>query len=358
MPISKLAKFFAKRPDLYNQTREKYSQVAPYLMISAEPPIFYLLTSTEEGYETMFSSFRVVFEYLQDRSAYFLYGWWCDMEDSQKAYERASIEKYHISKYPRHKFVHLCNTQKQEEIFQTNGLTAIFCNHNSLVDEHIFKPLNYSPKAFKAVYDARFSEFKRHYLAQKVDSIAFIYYNHHLTRDLVHHERVKSLFPDAHFFNEDSSGSYKLLTPIQVNQCFDICKVGLCLSSTEGAMYASIQYLLSGLPVVSTKSKGGRDVFFDEEYALIVDDHPDAVKEGVEEMISRNISADTIRSKVLEKVKHHRLNLINLVQSIYDQEGINRDFSDEWGKIFFHKLHSFQKPEWAIDQLKILKQET
>ncbi|MHC5832700.1 MAG: glycosyltransferase, partial [Nostoc sp.] len=91
-----------------------------------------------------------------------------------------------------------------------------------------------------------------------------------------------------------------------------------------------MQYLLSGLPIVSTKSKGGRDVFFDEEYTLIVKDDPDAVKEGVNELIRRNISADTIRYKALEKIREHRLSLTSVIQSIYEQEGIKRNFSVEW----------------------------
>ena len=34
-------------------------------------------------------------------------------------------------------------------------------------------------------------------------------------------------------------------------------------------MLASIEYLLAGLPVVSTPSLGGRDHYFDDEYCLI-----------------------------------------------------------------------------------------
>ena len=36
-------------------------------------------------------------------------------------------------------------------------------------------------------------------------------------------------------------------------------RVGLCLSAREGAMFASMEYLLSGLPIVTTPSMGGRD---------------------------------------------------------------------------------------------------
>jgi glycosyltransferase involved in cell wall biosynthesis len=115
-------------------------------------------------------------------------------------------------------------------------------------------------------------------------------------------------------------------------------KVGLCLSADEGAMYASAEYLLCGLPVVSTRSIGGRDTFFDDEYVKIVDDTPEAVSEGVREMICRNINPYYIREKTIEKMKSHRGAFIAMIQAIYDKEGVKRHFSEEWSKIFVNKL--------------------
>ena len=63
-------------------------------------------------------------------------------------------------------------------------------------------------------------------------------------------------------------------------------RVGLCLSEEEGAMFASIEYLLCGLPVVSTPNMGGRDFFFDEKFSQTVDPSEEAVRVGVEKMIS------------------------------------------------------------------------
>ena len=352
MEISTLAKFFAKRPDLYNQHREKYSQLAPYSLLSTNPPIFFIRNDLHE--RLIFSSLEIVFEYLKDNTAYFLCNWLWNMEEPEQAYEQKEIEKHHIRKYPHHKFIYLCNTEGQRINFKNEGLNAIFFSNNALIDTKIFEPLGAIYKQFDAVYDAKFSSFKRHYLAREIDSLAFVYY-YDPVNDQDCFEEIKCLFPHAHFFNAELSTSYRLLTPSEVNQCLNACKVGLCLSSVEGAMYASIQYLLSGLPVVSTRSKGGRDVFFDEEYALIVEDHPDAVKEGVEEMIRRNISPNAIRSKVLEKVKDHRINLINTIQGIYNQEGVDRDFCVEWNQVYFHKLFRLQKPEWAIQQLELGK---
>ena len=64
-------------------------------------------------------------------------------------------------------------------------------------------------------------------------------------------------------------------------------QVGLCLSKSEGAMFASIEYLLCGLPIVSTKSVGGRDIFFTDENCIIADLH-----------------SGLIRGKIAESVQH------------------------------------------------------
>ncbi|WP_041225862.1 glycosyltransferase [Crinalium epipsammum] len=40
----------------------------------------------------------------------------------------------------------------------------------------------------------------------------------------------------------------------------------------------------------------------------------------------RNISPETIRFKVIEKIQEHRLTLIKLIQSIYDQEELTKIF--------------------------------
>uniref|UniRef100_B8HPX5 Glycosyl transferase family 1 domain-containing protein n=1 Tax=Cyanothece sp. (strain PCC 7425 / ATCC 29141) TaxID=395961 RepID=B8HPX5_CYAP4 len=353
MALFKLASLYAKHPYLYKKHIQKYSQAKTmYYLISTDPPIFYVPVSPIGwGLATL----ELVFNYLQDQIAYFILGWWWNIEDTNEVEKIVSLETHHTSQYPKHNLIYLCNTVQQQEIFQKHNLNAVFCNHNCLVDERVFQPTKDSFRIYDAVYDAILASYKRHYLAQKINSIAFIYYEN--SNVISCFKEVKSLFPYAHYFNETlGENGYTQLTPEKVNQCLNDCRVGLCLSSIEGAMYASIQYLLSGLPVVSTKSKGGRDVFFDPEYALIVDDDPDAVKEGVDAMIRRNLSADSIRSKVLVKVQEHRQVLIRLIQSIYDRENVNRDFSIEWEQIFTNKLFRLQSPTVAIEQLESAKQ--
>jgi glycosyltransferase involved in cell wall biosynthesis len=95
-------------------------------------------------------------------------------------------------------------------------------------------------------------------------------------------------------------------------------------------MAALVEYLLCGLPVVSTASVGGRDVFFDDEYVKIVEDTPDAVRAGVAEIIRRRVSPELIRARTLERMQAHRERFVKLVQGMYDAEKNGRRFEAEW----------------------------
>jgi glycosyltransferase involved in cell wall biosynthesis len=312
--------------------------VANYSLLSTDPLIFYA-PGFIDPYKL--TSFDILCNFLRENTVYLLCGWRWDAESPSDIETIKEIELQHYQKYPQHKVIHLCNTSGQADLFKESGLRVIFSNQNALADEKIFKPDSDLKKKFDAVYDATPSPYKRHYLASGLDSIALIYYP--LSEELhpnVHAdvEKFKRDFAHAHFFNTLPTGEYRPLKAREVSQCLNACRVGLCLSAIEGAMFASIQYLLCGLPVVSTKSKGGRDVFFDDEYVLIVDDHPDAVREGVKELIQRDISAGLIRSKTLEKIKPHRKEFIGSVQEIYRDEGVDRNFEEEWDSIFYHRL--------------------
>ena len=80
-----------------------------------------------------------------------------------------------------------------------------------------------------------------------------------------------------------------------MNRVYNQAAVGLCLSAVEGAMYSSMEYLMAGLPIVSTPSLGGRDVYFDPDYCLIVEPEPAAIRRAVERLRDRAIPREEIR---------------------------------------------------------------
>lgn len=321
--------------------------VALYSVISAKPPIFYV-PRWANSFDEFQSSYRLFFDYLKDVKSYFLCAWWSIIDTTESV---CAIKKHELRLkrlYPNLTFVHLCNTTRQSEVFLENHLDAIFCNHNCFVDENIYNPLPSAEKKFDAVYDARLIPLKRHYLAAQISKLALIYYVVPSEDDFAYIEEVKQQFAGAHFFNHDDSGNYHSLSAVEVNEAINACRTGLCLSEKESAMYASIQYLLAGLPVVTTPSAGGRDVFFDSEYVLTVESNAGQVKNAVDELLARNLDARFIRTKTLETMQTHRLNFISLVQSIYGAEAVDRNFSLEWNNVFSNKMLKYQNHQTVI----------
>jgi glycosyltransferase involved in cell wall biosynthesis len=123
-----------------------------------------------------------------------------------------------------------------------------------------------------------------------------------------------------------------------VNAALNQCAVGLALSKAEGAMFASIQYLLAGLPVVSTPSRGGRHEFYDPDYVRIVDPTPRAVADAVRELRQCKVPAEEIRARTLARVWEHRERLFQCVDEIYASQGCDRKFAAEWPTVFQNKL--------------------
>ena len=103
-------------------------------------------------------------------------------------------------------------------------------------------------------------------------------------------------------------------------------------------MAASVEYMLCGLPIVSTPNTGGRNVFFDNRHAVIVEPTPEAVAAGVRQMISRKIPRHEVREAVLEKMRDHRRRFVQLIDDILESFGHPRTFAKEFPKLFVNKL--------------------
>jgi glycosyltransferase involved in cell wall biosynthesis len=104
-------------------------------------------------------------------------------------------------------------------------------------------------------------------------------------------------------------------------------------------MRASAEYLVAGLPIVSTPSVGGRDVFFDPDYCLIAAPNPRDIRQAVETLKSRDIPRDYIRLRTLAKLAPERHRFTALVESIGNRMGSPRKYETEWkySGAYFHK---------------------
>jgi hypothetical protein len=95
-------------------------------------------------------------------------------------------------------------------------------------------------------------------------------------------------------------------------------------------MYASAQYLLAGLPVVTTHNKGGRDIFFHPDYVLWVEDDPEAVNHAVLELAANPPDPQAVRKRTLAMMAEHRMKLVSFVNDIYRQENCPDPWAESW----------------------------
>ena len=242
---------------------------------------------------------------------------------------------------PAHTIHHCVNDAAICQRLIEMGVSAHFINQNAFLDERLFHILPDETKIYDAVYNARMVPFKRHELACEVSRLLVIGGTYSQDDSIDYYHKVRAALPDAQFTLE-MSGSYVL--PADVNTLLNRSRVGLCLSALEGAMYAATEYLLCGLPVVSTVSVGGRDSWFDPRFTRIVPDDPRAVAEAVQELISLQISPELIRTETLNRMWEHRRRLIDLGQSIYAANHTGREFARDFYANFRNKIGDWCLP--------------
>jgi glucuronoxylan 4-O-methyltransferase len=79
--------------------------------------------------------------------------------------------------------------------------------------------------------------------------------------------------------------------------------------------------MLAGLPIVSTKSRGGRDVYFDPEYCAIVDADPRAIRDAVVGLRDRQIPREYIRQQTLKRIEPGRRRFLAMVDELVAELG-------------------------------------
>lgn len=258
-------------------------------------------------------------------------------------YERARRTR------PRHRVHYLLDEEHVVRELKARGIPAHFIHQNALLDERIYTIQPEQEKRFQAVYIAWLNSMKRHVLASGLESVLVIGGSAGFIGDGDPEAYVRSVrdgLPRAEFANLDSG---RFMGDAEVATAVNQAKVGLCLSAAEGGMYAATEYLLCGLPVVSTVSQGGRDHWFGPHCARIVMDNAPAVAQGVKDLLELDLSAVEIRQLTLRRLWPHRWRLIELVQSFFDEERTGRDYGREFYDRFTNKLGHWREPDLVWD---------
>jgi len=302
-------------------------------MLCADPLIVHAWPST--GFPL--GSASVIGPLVRGRPAHFLIRPASTMEAPGAAAYPTWAARTYLEDHPRHGLTFLGNSDRETEIMAMAGFHAVTLNQNCLVNDSHFHPIAGVTPEYDAVYNARLAPGKRHQLASALESLALIYlhdsYSCSVAEFHARHEHYRRLLPGASFLNRLTPRGCERFKPPRVNRVLAQCRVGLCLSELEGAMLASIEYLLAGLPVVSTPSYGGRDYYFDDDYCLTVDPDPARIREAVRELIARNLPREQIRAKTLARLEIDRARYIALVQGMIDHAGGDLDFAPRFREL-------------------------
>ncbi len=247
---------------------------------------------------------------------------------------------------PGVRFVVLANSRREVEILGELGVEVSLVNHNAFIDTEIFRPQLETETRYDAIYDAQPLPYKRHYLAAKIPRLALISYINRPSPDLAYARAIRRELSGATWLNDPLVSDYRRMNLSEVATALNMARCGLCLSASEGAMYASCQYLLCGLPVVTTPSLGGRDYFFEDDFVVTVEPTADAVAAGVASLLRRPIDRDLVRGRTLAKIEVLRARFVALVQGHLDRHAPGSDFAGHFKKIFFHTLLRKEKAAW------------
>jgi hypothetical protein len=222
------------------------------------------------------------------------------------------------------------------------GFSSILCNHNCFIDYNIFT-ITDDIKIYDAVMNCRPELWKRPFLCYKVNNLAYI------KGRCYGKERYDYTKLNYKYINEI------YLSCIQVVEIYNKSFCGLIFSEREGSSYSSSEYLLCGLPVISTLSRGGRDTWYNKNNSIIVEPDQDRIKEMVElciKNINENIfNREKIRNEHIILSNQMRNIFIEYTQNIFNKHNISIDAKVYWDKMYFHKMKYNISTEQCIQEL-------
>ena len=260
---------------------------------------------------------------------FFVYcGWYHGKEFAQEA--RALFDALQLK---RESFYFMFNSQQELENFKPYGFVGQVINHNAWLDETlVMRPLDLA-KRYDAIYVARRSKFKRHMLAANVRNLALVAGGNH--------GKVIAPILAHRYLNPRVLSQEEVCLMINQSRC------GLILSEVEGACFSSAEYLLCGVPVVSTPSLGGRDIWFNEHNSIVCEPNATAVANAVDEIVSRPIQSYEIRQSFLDQARTHRQRFILQLGYVFNMHDYREHSPEEYfQQNYFHKMRQSCEPDF------------
>lgn len=265
-----------------------------------------------------------------EQHVFFVFCEWFHSDWFGKTYDEI-FEKLKLNKA---NFFFLCNEELEKQNLERYGFRCEVINHNCWLDENFIQATP-AEKKYNAVLIARKARSKRHFLANQVRKLALI------CGGQTHGgQPINYMMPAAVYRPKHRLPPEKVFAVMRQSYC------GLALSAEEGACFSSSEYLLAGIPVVSTASRGGRDIWYNDYNSIICEDNPAKVAEAVEFFVTNPRDPERLRRDHLEIALQHRFRFTQLLQSVFDAYAIALDAQEYFRSTFYHKMRKDSAPDF------------
>ena len=207
--------------------------------------------------------------------------------------------------FPEGRFIILANAPGEVENIK-EFCEVYLASHNAFLDPARYPLAKAGKKKFDALYIARITPFKRHYLAEKIKSL-------HLIGSYA--EKEKEYFSETIARFSHAEWSQKVPS-FFIGRKICEASCGLALSAIEGAMFSCGEYSLCGVPVVNTENLGGRDTLLPDFAVRYAEDNAESVAENVEYWVKNPVEPSEIRSGYLKLALPQKEFVQDLINSI------------------------------------------
>ena len=230
-------------------------------------------------------------------------GWSAELPEVANELESRLAEAKNA--FPEARFIILANAPEEVAIIK-EFCEVYLASHNAFLDPARYCTAKKQKRKFDALYIARITPFKRHFLAEKINSLHLI--GSYAEKEKEYFRETIARFPQAKWSKKVPSFF------IGRNICEAAC--GLALSAVEGAMFSCGEYSLCGVPVVNTRNQGGRDTLLPDFAVRYADDNADSVAENVDYWGNNPVDPAEIREGFLRLALPQKELVQDLVNTI------------------------------------------
>jgi len=241
---------------------------------------------------------------------------WHYDEELLLAQPECMSEERILSIYGTNHIICLANTE-QVDAFRKHrpALNICLANHNAFIDETLYN-IDYTQEISNDLFvSSAFMNYKNLDLIHDIDNVcATGYYGCPGTGD--GYAPLPSSVKKVLNFEDGVDRvpeNWRWVSPKDIVKAINSSKIGGIFSTCEGACFSSSEYLLCGIPVLSCKAKGGREIWYNEDNCELCDPDNSSIREALGRMLSKydkgEYDREAIRNRHIELMGVHRKNL-------------------------------------------------